>query len=259
MAITTICAVVATLRIVPSRSQFFQYESASLSCEQPGNSSDWRVKRNTSTKINEECFNVRDRKNESSFFIHDLYPSDSGVYWCESAAGECSNAVNITVTRGSVILESPVLPVMEGDDVTLRCRNGTPSSSNLTYFYKDGLLIRSSSTGNMTIRSVSKSDEGFYKCNITGAGQSPDSLLTVRGRSDPPHSPGAPIVFPVVVVCLSLVSLVFLMLLCLWRSHKVRAAVSYTDVTIIPTVQPQRIRDEDTTPTFYSTVKPGNT
>ncbi|XP_035530983.1 low affinity immunoglobulin gamma Fc region receptor II-b-like [Morone saxatilis] len=168
----------AVLRVLPNRSQFFQYKTVSLSCGQQG---EWRVKKNTSKNINQECFTSRNGINESLCSIDDLYPSDSGVYWCESAEGECRDAVNITVTCGSVILESPVLPLMEGDHVTLHCINRMDSASNLmTDFYKDGFLIRSSSTGNMTIHSVSKSDEGLYKCNISGVGESPDSWLTVR-------------------------------------------------------------------------------
>ncbi|XP_041821298.1 low affinity immunoglobulin gamma Fc region receptor II-like isoform X2 [Chelmon rostratus] len=266
MDITTLCAVVAALRVLPNRSQFFQYESVSLSCGQQGSASDWRVKKNTSTHMNKDCSTSRDGIHESSCFIDALYPSDTGVYWCESAEGGCSDAASITVTGGSVILESPVLPVMEGDAVTLRCTNRKSSSSSPTAdFYKDGLLIRSSSTGNMTIHSVSESDEGLYMCNISGAGQSPDSWLEVRGgvtvsqwRPDPSNSPATHVVLPVVVACLSLVSL---MLLCLWRSHKGKADpdVSYTDVIITQEVQPQRVRDAEAAPTFYSTVKPGNT
>ncbi|XP_044040291.1 low affinity immunoglobulin gamma Fc region receptor II-like isoform X2 [Siniperca chuatsi] len=171
----------AALRVLPNRSQFFQYESVSLSCGQQGNPSEWRVNRNTSVHSNEECFSSWDGIDASHCSIDALYPSDTGVYWCESAAGECSEAASITVTAGSVILESPVLPVTAGDDVTLRCRNRTTSSSYLTTdFYKDGFLIRSSSTGNLTIHSVSTSDEGLYKCSVPGAGESPDSRLTVR-------------------------------------------------------------------------------
>eukprot|EP00064_Thunnus_orientalis_P020778 superscaffoldBa00005910_g20926 len=83
-------------------------------------------------------------------------------------------------TTGSVILESPALPVMERDDATLHCRNKT-TSNFIADFFKDGNLIRSSSAGNMTIHSVSKSNEGLYKFNISGAGESPESWLTVRG------------------------------------------------------------------------------
>ena len=88
---------------------------------------------------------------------------------------------NLCFPAGSVILESPVLPVMEGNDVTLSCRNKTTSSNLTADFYKDGRLIRSSSTGEMTIHSVSWSDEGLYKCDISGAGGSPESWLGKKG------------------------------------------------------------------------------
>ncbi|XP_031137499.1 protein sidekick-like [Sander lucioperca] len=255
MAVTTLCVVIAALRVIPNRSQFFQYESVKLSCGPLGNSSGWRVKRNTSANINESC----DRMNESDCSISELYPLDSGVYWCESAAGECSNTVNINVIgAGGVILESPVLPVMEGDAVTLRCRTKRTSSFNLTAdFYKDGRLIRSSSTGTLTIHSVSNSDEGLYKCNVSGAGESPDGWLTVRaGHPESPDSLCTHIVLP--VVGLALVALVSVMLLCLWRSHKgkVRRDVSYTDVINTQEVQPNGIRDVDAAESFYSTLQP---
>ncbi|KAE8279456.1 High affinity immunoglobulin gamma Fc receptor IB [Larimichthys crocea] len=183
----------AALRVVPNRSQFFQYEEISLSCEQQGNSSEWTVKRNTSRKINQDCFTSWGRVNESLCVTDTLYPADSGVYWCESAAEECSDPINITVTGGLVILESPAFPVMEGEDVTLRCTSRMTSSNLMTDFYKDGRLFWSSYTGNMTIYSVSKSDEGVYKCNISGAGQSPDSRLIIR-VSDQTVAPGAPLI-----------------------------------------------------------------
>ena len=71
--------------------------------------------------------------------------------------------------------------MMEGEAVTLRCRS--KETSNLKAdFYKDGRFIGAYSTGNMTIYSVSKSDEGLYKCRISGAGESAESRLTVRGQ-----------------------------------------------------------------------------
>ncbi|XP_071315780.1 low affinity immunoglobulin gamma Fc region receptor II-a-like [Trachinotus anak] len=91
-----------------------------------------------------------------------------------------SNTVNITVTAGSVILESPVLPVMEGDNVILRCMNKMSSSELTTEFYKDGLSLGGSDTGGLTLSGVSRSDEGLYKCSISGAGESAESWLTVR-------------------------------------------------------------------------------
>lgn len=86
------------------------------------------------------------------------------------------------LSGSSVILESPVLPVMEGDDVTLSCVAKTTSSTLTADFYKDGVLVRTSGTANMSIHGVSKADEGLYKCSVSEAGESPDSWLTVRGE-----------------------------------------------------------------------------
>ncbi|XP_005753770.1 high affinity immunoglobulin gamma Fc receptor IB-like isoform X2 [Pundamilia nyererei] len=223
MEIIALCTIVATLRIFPNRSQFFKYESVTLSCGELKNSN-WTIKRNTSTKTNEECSKHWGTKNESNCFLQDAYPSDSGLYWCDSGAGACSEAVNITVTRGSVILESPVHPLQEGDAATLRCMVKQTSFINLpAEFYKDGLLIRNSSTGNITILKVSKSDEGFYKCTISGSGESLDSWLSVKaGRPKSFHSPPMYVLLPVVGVCLfvTVVLVVLVLLFCLWRNHK---------------------------------------
>ncbi|XP_071234959.1 butyrophilin-like protein 2 isoform X2 [Salvelinus alpinus] len=172
----------ASLSVSPDRSQFFEFESVSLSCEVQGNSAGWRVMRNTERGNLSECHTTWGKQQGSSC-IMSLIPSDSGVYWCESGSGEHSNAVNITVPAGAVILVSPALPVTGGDSVTLRCRyQGTPS--NLTAdFYKDGSLIRAETTGEMTIPAVSKSDEGLYKC-ANSEGESPESWMTVTGSSE---------------------------------------------------------------------------
>ncbi|AWO97269.1 putative Fc receptor-like protein 5-like [Scophthalmus maximus] len=178
----------ATLAVLPNRSQFFRHESVSLSCGQQGNSSAWRVMMNTSMKTNQECHTSGAPGNESHCFIDCIYPFDTGVYWCESGAGACSNAVNISVTDGTVILDVPVRPVTEGDDVTLRCKNWTtPSSGLASRFYKDQLFIGSSSTGSMTIAGVSEADQGLYKCSISGAGESTHSWLAVTGESHTKH------------------------------------------------------------------------
>ncbi|XP_026225373.1 low affinity immunoglobulin gamma Fc region receptor II-b-like [Anabas testudineus] len=220
MELTTLFTVIATLRVIPNRCQFFQYESVCLSCEQQGISSEWTIRRNTSTKINEVCL---DSRNTSACQITDLYPSDSGAYWCQSGAGKYSNSVIITVTAGSVILESPAHPVLEGEAVTLHCLSTTTSPLSLTAaFYKDGVLVETSSTGNMTIRSVSKSDEGLYKCSISGAGESPDSWVSVTEATypEPSQSTLALILLPVLVKCLALVLLILMILRCHWRNHK---------------------------------------
>ncbi|XP_035530992.1 low affinity immunoglobulin gamma Fc region receptor II-c-like [Morone saxatilis] len=164
-------------RIVPTRLQLFEYESVQFTCEGFNVPAGWKVR------------NIKDFVPKCSkgtltstvnCTIDYAFKSDSGEYWCEGGGGERSNTVNITVTAGSVILESPVLPVMEGDAVTLSCRQGT-SSHLKADFYKDGSFMGNSSQGEMTLYSVSKSDEGLYMCIISGAGQSPASRLSIKG------------------------------------------------------------------------------
>ncbi|KAJ8007915.1 hypothetical protein DPEC_G00099140 [Dallia pectoralis] len=105
---------------------------------------------------------------------------DSGVYWCESGSGQSSNAVNITVSGGDVILESPAHPVIEGNSVRLRCTYRNLSHTNpKADFYKNGVPTMNQTTTGMTIPTVLKSDEGFYKCQ-SDEGESPGSWMTVR-------------------------------------------------------------------------------
>ncbi|XP_047241841.1 Fc receptor-like protein 4 isoform X2 [Girardinichthys multiradiatus] len=106
---------------------------------------------------------------------------DTGVYWCESREGAASSSIQLTVSGGSVILQSPVLPVMEGDDVTLSCQTKTPSNLSPA-FIKDGSLIRTEPAGHMTLHHVTSSDEGLYKCFISGDGESPSSWISVSER-----------------------------------------------------------------------------
>ena len=67
--------------------------------------------------------------------------------------------------------------------MTLHCRSKKTISDLRAAFYKDGVLMESSPTGKMTINTVSKSDEGLYKCSIPGLGVSPGSWLIVKGKT----------------------------------------------------------------------------
>ncbi|CAI5669717.1 unnamed protein product [Oreochromis niloticus] len=149
----------ARLTVSPSSSQLFEGEFVSLSCEEDDSSAGWTLRRNTSKRQRTQCGDGWGKpagSTNSSCNISYIFTLDSGVYWCESREGPISNMVNLTVT--------------------------------------DGVFIGNQSTGHMIIQHVSRSDEGLYKCGISGHGESPSSWITVKRKpmtANPPTS-GAP-------------------------------------------------------------------
>lgn len=81
-----------------------------------------------------------------------------------------------------VILESPVPPTNKGDNVTLYCQKKN-TTGLVAEFYKNGLLFKTGYKGFITIKNFSTSDEGLYKCHISGVGESSESWLTVIGET----------------------------------------------------------------------------
>ncbi|XP_067435480.1 Fc receptor-like protein 5 [Thunnus thynnus] len=178
----------AYLQVSPDRSQFFRYNTVSLSCEDQLNSTGWKVKRKTLDGGVRTCSSGWGFTSSGSIcIIRNIYPTDTGVYWCESPDGEQSSGVNITTTDRTVILESPAMPVSEGAAVILGCK-GESSPNPKFIFYKDGRPIGKSSTGEMTIQHVSKTDEGLYMCSSSSGVESIGSWLAVEA-SLPPSSP----------------------------------------------------------------------
>ncbi|XP_045069743.1 basement membrane-specific heparan sulfate proteoglycan core protein-like isoform X4 [Coregonus clupeaformis] len=207
-----------SLRISPNTTQHFTSKSLSLSCEEKGNSTGWRLMRYTERGVRSWCVSNWGSITGSTCTISYTFTGHSGVFWCESGSGEYSNAVNITVNAGDVILESPVHPVTEGDSMTLSCKYRTISSNFKADFYKDGVLIKNETKGEMTIPTVSKSDEGFYKCK-SGQGESPESWVTVR--VSPVVAPGSStsVLVGVVVGLVVAGVLLVIILVLLWRNQ----------------------------------------
>ncbi|XP_047241833.1 Fc receptor-like protein 5 [Girardinichthys multiradiatus] len=207
----------AGLTVSPSRSQFFKEDSVSLSCEEDNISAGWTVRRNTTRRTRTQCGDGWGEPAGSTCTISSLYPLDTGVYWCESREGAASSSIQFTVSGGSVILQSPVLPVMEGDDVTLSCQ--TKTSSNLpAAFIKDGVFIRTEPAGHMTLHHVTSSDEGLYKCFISGDGESPSSWISVSEKNTTPPTPTPPPVSSSFPSCCLLHLYVLCFYWCYWFS-----------------------------------------
>nr|XP_029137326.1 low affinity immunoglobulin gamma Fc region receptor II-b-like isoform X2 [Labrus bergylta] len=169
-------------RVVPERQQFFEYESIVVSCEGLMGLTGWRVLKKISG-LTQTCAISWSASIGPCNITNAIPKVDSGEFWCEIGAKR-SNTVNITVTAGSVILEGPSLPVMAGDNVSLGCREQKSDFTQAAQFFKDGILMYTSPIENMTIPSVSRSNEGLYSCSISGAGQSAQSWLIVTASEE---------------------------------------------------------------------------
>ncbi|XP_036967313.1 low affinity immunoglobulin gamma Fc region receptor II-like isoform X3 [Acanthopagrus latus] len=221
--------------VEPNRLQFFAYSPISVQCEHLDCSPECRVMK----RLKKDSTNTTQlwETSTGSSTVQLSFQSDSGEYWCGNEEGERSNSINITVTDGDVILESPAVPVMEGDKLSLYCRiKGT--SDPPADFYKNGLYIATQYKGTFTINSVSESDEGLYKCRISGAGESAESWLAVRAHisSETPRSDGSPqvhILLPAVITTVSVAVLLMLVGLLHRLKHKGSGEAGAADESMV--------------------------
>ncbi|XP_015260697.1 PREDICTED: Fc receptor-like B, partial [Cyprinodon variegatus] len=206
----------ASLSVSPDRVQHFKSDSVSLSCE--GNSTEWTVKWITEIGLLFDCFYMGNMNRSTCSNNMDWY--HSGVYWCESGSGHFSNSVNITVKKdiNGTILVSPVHPVTEGDPVTLSCRYKEQKLLSNVFFYHNNKLIHNDSREELKISAVSKSDEGFYKCEHSGK-ESPQSWMAVRVPLTSPVSSSLPVLL-IVGPVIGLILIILLMLLWCCRRSK---------------------------------------
>uniref|UniRef100_A0AAZ1XEN2 Ig-like domain-containing protein n=1 Tax=Oreochromis aureus TaxID=47969 RepID=A0AAZ1XEN2_OREAU len=165
----------ASLTVSPDRVQHFTSDSVSLTCE--GKFAEWRVRKfSEDGRLYSDC-----RRMTGSTCNINTSKSDTAVYWCESGSGEFSSAVNITVQNdgNGPILVSPVHPVTEGASVSLSCSLRTQKILSNVFFYHNDKLIQNDTRGELKISAVSKSDEGFYKCQYSGR-ESAQSWMSVK-------------------------------------------------------------------------------
>ncbi|KAK7909580.1 hypothetical protein WMY93_014264 [Mugilogobius chulae] len=127
-----------------------------------------------------------------SCVVDKLLSHDSGEYWCQKVK-ECSPKVNITIKEKGVILESPLFPVKEGENVTLKCSH--KKTEKPTKFFKDGLFLDDVPGSEVVLKDVTKADQGLYSCGNT-KDMSPQSFLHVKAKdasqvlpTSAPHEP----------------------------------------------------------------------
>ncbi|KAG5277316.1 hypothetical protein AALO_G00116130 [Alosa alosa] len=114
----------ASLVIRPNRTQLYEYESLSLSCEGQDSSTEWRLRWIGQKEEGLGCPKYWRLEAGSTCSTSELQPDDSGVYWCESESGEHSNPFKLRMNlRPRPFLHvSPHSWPVEGDSVTLNCK-----------------------------------------------------------------------------------------------------------------------------------------
>ncbi|MEQ2281594.1 hypothetical protein AMECASPLE_032053 [Ameca splendens] len=87
----------AGLTVSPSRSQFFEGDSVSLSCEEDNISAGWTVWRKKTGGTKSQCREWGTSSGSTCNIAHILI-GDTGVYWCESREGAASSSIQLTVS-----------------------------------------------------------------------------------------------------------------------------------------------------------------
>ncbi|CAL8377301.1 unnamed protein product [Boreogadus saida] len=233
-----------SLGIIPSRTQFFKRESLRLYC-----GADERIMTNSKSACSQ-------KSHECNITLAGIHHSSS--YWCGSNSGERGEAVNITVTDGSVILGSPVHPVPEGTSVTFRCLTSHKSSKQLVVvtpinqsctFSRDGRLIAIGVgvTGEMSFAAVNRSHEGLYTCTFSGF-ESPGSWLAVRATSSPASLSPSHLhhLLPLAYAGLPLLLMVLLGVVggCYWRRRRKEAEDAASEDVIYADVVQNKMKNK---------------
>ncbi|KAM9424293.1 Fc receptor-like protein 5 isoform 7-T7 [Pholidichthys leucotaenia] len=204
--------------------------SVTLKCEVENPSAGWRIywyKAIPDLSKITGCYSYELLPDSSNGTAQDLYiihqQTHTAAFACRAARGDplfyTLNSEPKFVWSGAeaIILESPVHPVAEGDPVTLSCKLREEQTVLDVIFYKDDKVIQSDTIQELTILAVSKSDEGFYKCQHAGK-ESPQSWMAVKSVPKPENDLFLPMLIAG-LVCGFLLIILFL-LFCYYKKSK---------------------------------------
>uniref|UniRef100_A0A087YIG0 Ig-like domain-containing protein n=1 Tax=Poecilia formosa TaxID=48698 RepID=A0A087YIG0_POEFO len=170
-----------SLIVMPDLQQFFSGQSVSLSCVEDGQTADgWIVKRTKGT-LSETCgasgsdFGVF----KDSSCVLDLLSSYTGVYWCETSAGQRSDHINITVNqKEGMVFCLVMLPIGPASNCVSIAKGPDIEKHriNAAYFYRKSHIIGDGvKSQKAIIHRVQQSNEGSYWCSTDTSGSSPHS------------------------------------------------------------------------------------
>uniref|UniRef100_A0A8C5QPH7 Ig-like domain-containing protein n=1 Tax=Leptobrachium leishanense TaxID=445787 RepID=A0A8C5QPH7_9ANUR len=151
-------AVAPVVTFTPNWGKIFHGDVVTLTCNlgllAQGNQEFYWYKDNEEMQINQPSFKIKPAKVEHG-----------GSYQCRTRRSGRSAAVRLDVVFAHVLLQSPP-SVMEGDDVSMRCHSMSGHKAKDTTFFKDGTIIRSTSSNPVLF--LGKAHPGIagkYKCS----------------------------------------------------------------------------------------------
>ncbi|XP_051779977.1 Fc receptor-like protein 3 [Erpetoichthys calabaricus] len=162
----------------PTWTVLFAGETVTLNCRVNGNPLFkkfwWFMATANHLRQNLSCENI------PSCSVTFSHKNQSGLYWCETESGEKrSKAVSFIVTADMVALQTPPLPLTEGDNVTLECRTQYLTNYTTKVYHEDQERQPS-----VWYTRVKKEHKGRYKCVVfsgeTLKASSEEVNITVR-------------------------------------------------------------------------------
>ncbi|XP_065807091.1 carcinoembryonic antigen-related cell adhesion molecule 2-like [Labrus bergylta] len=189
-------------------------DSVTLNCEVKHPSAGWRFYwYEAIPKLSDNSYSYqlrsgsRDGTEKYSFIVHGQ--THTAGYVCRAGRGEINTPYSepkfVWSGEYEIILVSPVHPVTEGSSVSLSCRLRSSDIVSNVFFYQNNKLIQNDTRKELNISAVSKSDEGFYKCQTSGR-ESSQSWMSVTVEMLFEES-----TFPVIPVIVGLISGVVLL------------------------------------------------
>ncbi|MBN3289859.1 CEAM5 protein, partial [Polypterus senegalus] len=132
---------------------------------------------------------------QQELIIEAVTPIDSGGYYCEarnSLGKQNSTVVSLEVInapKNTGIIANTSTDILEGSTVNLQCTSNANPVSNYTWFKVNGSSELLTSFGqNLTIKTVSRSDNGVYLCRAQNGFGHGNSSVTLNVQYAPKNT-----------------------------------------------------------------------
>ncbi|XP_025934861.1 Fc receptor-like protein 3 isoform X1 [Apteryx rowi] len=126
-------------------------------------------------------------KTESNQLLVSTEKPRSNSYQCQSPGSELSHPISLAFSNDWLVLQVPVLAVLEGDLLPLRCRAwGNHDTSQVRFWRGRADITREPKQAELLLQAVQISDSGSYHCTATIHGifpswkKSKEVLVTVQ-------------------------------------------------------------------------------